>query len=108
MLQRLLCRFGLATLLAACATVAAAQDVSRIRLMLHPYAAAPGELPSGTLAKLQGLAGLPLELSGTTRTGGLEFTLGQPLTPVDAAALLRRLREDRGVLWAEPIDSSMT
>ncbi|TMH60542.1 MAG: hypothetical protein E6H55_11360, partial [Betaproteobacteria bacterium] len=104
MLQRLMCRLGLVTLLAACAAVAAAQDVSRIRLMLHPYAAAPGELPSGALAKLQALAGLPLELSGTTRTGGLEFTLGQPVSPADAAALLRRLREDRSVLWAESID----
>ena len=104
MLQRLMCRLGLVTLLAACAAVAAAQDVSRIRLMLHPYAAAPGELPSGALAKLQALAGLPFELSGTTRTGGLEFTLGQPVSPADAAALLRRLREDRSVLWAESID----
>ena len=108
MLQRLLYRLGLALLLAACAATAAAQDVSRIRLMLHPYAAAPGQLPSDALAKLQALAGVPIELSGATRTGGLEFTLGQPLARADAAALLRRLREDRSVLWAESIDTPMT
>src|SRR6266581_3528171 len=108
MLQRLLHRLDLALLLAACAATAAAQDVSRIRLMLHPYAAAPGQLPFDALAKLQALAGMPIELSGATRTGGLEFTLGQPLARADAAALLRRLREDRSVLWAESIDTPMT
>ncbi len=108
MLQRLLHRLGLALLLAASAATAAAQDVSRIRLMLHPYAAAPGQLPSDALAKLQALAGVPIELSRTTRTGGLEFTLGQPLAGTDAAALLRRLREDRSVLWAESIDPLTT
>jgi serine protease len=107
MLQRLLCRLGLALLLAACAATAAAQDVSRIRLMLHPYAAAPGQLPSDALAKLQALTGVPIELSSTTRTGGLEFTLTPPLARADALALLRRLREDRSVLWAESIDTSM-
>ena len=108
MLQRLLYRLGLALLLAACAATAAAQDVSRIRLMLHPYAAAPGQLPSDALAKLQALAGAPIELSGTTRTGGLEFTLTPPLARADALALLRRLREDRSVLWAESIDPATT
>lgn len=104
MLQRLLSRLGLALLLAACAAVAAAQEVSRIRLMLHPYAAAPGQLPPDVLAKLQALAGLPIEYSATTRTGALEFTLAQPLARGDAVALLSRLRDDRSVLWAEPVD----
>ena len=108
MLQRLLYRLGLALLLAACAATAAAQDVSRIRLMLHPYAAAPGQLPSDALVKLQALAGVPIELSGATRTGGLEFTLTPPLARADALALLRRLREDRSILWAESIDTPMT
>jgi serine protease len=107
MLQRRLW-LGLTLLLAAFAAAAAAQDVSRIRLMLHPYAAAPGQLPSEVLVKLQALAGVPIEFSGTTRTGGLEFALAQPLGRADADALLRRLREDRGVLWAESIDASTT
>ena len=89
MLQRLMCRMGLALLLAALAAAASAQDVGRIRLMLHPYAAPPGVLPSEALAKLQAVAGVPLALSATTRTGGLEFTLGQTLSPADAKSLLR-------------------
>ena len=108
MLQRSLFRLSLLLVLAAFAAAAAAQDVSRIRLMLHPYVAQPGQLPFNALVKLQALAGVPLEFSGKTRTGGLEFTLGQPLARADAAALLRRLREDRSVLWAESIDASTT
>ena len=108
MLQRSLFRLSLLLLLATFAAAAAAQDVSRIRLMLHPYVAQPGQLPFNALVKLQALAGVPLEFSGKTRTGGLEFTLGQPLARADAAALLRRLREDRSVLWAESIDASTT
>ncbi len=108
MLQRMSCRLGLALLLTACAAAAAAQDVSRIRLMLHPYAAQPGQSPSAALAKLQALAGVPIEPSGVTRTGGLELKLGRPLARADAAALVRRLREDRSVLWAESIDPSTT
>jgi subtilisin family serine protease len=108
MLQRSLFRLTLLLLLAAFAAAAAAQDVSRIRLMLHPYAAQPGQLPFSALVKLQALAGVPIEFSGKTRTGGLEFTLGQPLARADAALLLRRLREDRSVLWAESIDPSTT
>ena len=106
MQQRSLFRLSLLLLLAAFAAAAAAQDVSRIRLMLHPYAAQPGQLPFNALVKLQALTGVPIEFSGKTRTGGLEFTLGQPLARADAAALLRRLREDRSVLWAESIDPS--
>src|SRR6202007_1829830 len=99
---------GLSLLLAVVAGAVAAQEVSNIRLMLHPYAAQPGQLPAAALAQLTALAGVPLALSGTTRTGGLEFTLGQPLSRPDAAAMLRRLRDDRSVLWAEPIDTTAT
>ena len=42
-------------------------------------------------------------MSGATRTGALEFTLDEALTPSAAAAVLTRLRSDRSVLWAEPI-----
>src|SRR5437773_8640386 len=105
MLQRPSCRLGLALLLAAVAAAAGAQDVGRVRLMLHPYAAPAGVLSPDAFANLQALAGMPLTLSGKTRTGGLEFTLGQTLSRADATALLRKVREDRSVLWAEPIDS---
>ena len=71
--------------------------------MLHPYAGEPGQLPPVANARLQTLAGLPLALAGTTRTGGLEFTLAQPLDADAAAALVQRLRNDRSVLWAETV-----
>ena len=106
MLRPRLFRFGLTLLLAAFAANALAQDVGRIRLMLHPYAAQPGTLPADALAKLQALAGVPLTYAATTRTGGLEFTLGQTLAQADAKALLRRLRDDRSVLWAEAVDAA--
>ncbi|HTS21823.1 MAG TPA: S8 family peptidase [Casimicrobiaceae bacterium] len=102
MLQRSLSGLALVLLLALCGE-AAAQNVGQIRLMLHPSAAAAGTLPPAALAELQALAGVPLSLSGTTRTGALEFSLDQPLSSSDAGALLRRLREDRSVLWAESV-----
>jgi subtilisin family serine protease len=108
MLQRSLCRLGLSLLLAAYAATAGAQSVSGIRVMLHPYAAPPGALPPNALAALTALAGIPLELSGATRTGGLEFTLGAALSPAAAASLLTRMRADRSVLWAEPIMAPAT
>ncbi|HUH93553.1 MAG TPA: S8 family peptidase [Casimicrobiaceae bacterium] len=77
--------------------------MTSIRLMLHPSAAAPGTLPPDALTRLQTLSGVALTLSGTTRTGALEFSLAQPLSNGDAATVLRHLREDRSVLWAEPI-----
>src|SRR3984893_7781584 len=89
--------------LGAFAPGADAETVSRIRVMLHPYAAAPGQLPTLANARLQTLAGLPLTLAGATRTGGLEFTLARPLDADAAAALVQRLRNDRSVLWAETI-----
>ena len=108
MLQRSLCRFGFSLLFAVLAATAAAQQVSSIRVMLHPYLAPPGQLPPQALATLTTLAGVPLALTGTTRTGALEFALGQPLSGAAAATLLRSLREDRGVLWAEPIGAAVT
>jgi serine protease len=106
MLQRrfyVLCAF----LLALLAPAAGAQTVSQIRLMLHPYAAAPGDLPADAFNRLQALAGTTLTVSGATRTGALEFTLATPASAADAAAMLRRLREDRSVLWAEPVRSTV-
>ena len=103
MLQRLLSLLGLSLAVSLLAPVAGAQSVSQIRLMLHPYAAAPGALPADALTRLQTLAGMPLTVSGATRTGALEFTLPQPVSVADANAMLRRLRDDRSVLWAEPI-----
>ncbi|HSS69965.1 MAG TPA: S8 family peptidase [Casimicrobiaceae bacterium] len=103
MLQRWLSLLGLSLALALLAPAAGAQTVSQIRLMLHPYAAAPGDLPADVLARLQTLAGTTLSISSATRTGALEFTLASPIGEADAKTMLRRLRDDRSVLWAEPI-----
>ena len=103
MLHRPLFRLCLCLLVGLLAPAAGAQTVSQIRLMLHPSAAAPGALPADALNRLQSLAGVPLTLSGTTRTGGLEFALASPVGAADANAMLRRLRDDRSVLWAESI-----
>ena len=102
MIRRSFYGLGLALLLALSST-AGAQDIGSIRLMLNPSAAVAGTLPAAALARLEALSGVALTLSGTTRTGALEFALAQPLPEADASALLRRLREDRSVLWAEPI-----
>jgi serine protease len=103
MLQRWLRQLVMVVLLGALAQLAGGQTVSNIRVMLHPYAAGPGQLPEATLAQLQALAGQPLTLAGTTRTGGLELALAQPLSATDLGALLQRLRNDRSVLWAEAV-----
>ena len=90
-------------LLAAAALQSArAETVHAIRVRLSPERVAAGPLSSAQLARLEMLAGTSLVQVGATRTGALDFALGEP---VDAAALkprLRALRQDRSVLWAEP------
>lgn len=105
MVRRWLQRLVLLALIGASASIAQAETISRIRVMLHPYAAAPGALPDAALARLQTLAGISLSLAGTTRTGGLELDLAQPLDRPAVAALVSRLRSDRSVLWAEAVST---
>ena len=80
---------------------ARAETVSSIRLRLHPYAADGGQLPDNVKARLEALPGSPLTLTGTTRTGAVELALPAPRSRAEADAMLRALRQDRGVLWAE-------
>ena len=108
MLRPSLRQLILVVLLGAMAPLAAAQDVSRVRVMLHPDAADGGQLPAATLSTLQSLAGASLTLASTTRTGALEFTLAPGMDVVASAALLQRLRNDRSVLWAETVASGPT
>jgi len=82
---------------------AAAEQVAALRVMLHPYAAARGELPPDAQATLEALAGTALTLTGTTRTGALELALPAPVSEADAVSIVKALRVDRSVLWAEPI-----
>ncbi len=99
---------GLALLLAAAAAWVAPVRAAEIRVKLHPLAAARGQLPEARLAKLEAAAGAKLTLSGTTRTGALEFAVAGDPDAAQVSALLGRLRVDRAVLWAEPIDRSTT
>jgi len=85
------------------AAASAAEQVSALRVMLHPNAAARGELPPDARATLEALSGTALTLTGTTRTGALELSLPAPVPEADAATMVKALRVDRSVLWAEPI-----
>ncbi len=94
--------FGALLLAAAAIQTARAETVPSIRLRLHPDVAAAGVLPAEQRAKFEALAGTSLTLVGTTRTGGLELALAQPRDAAGLNHLLKSLREDRSVLWAEP------
>ncbi|MFO1314066.1 MAG: S8 family peptidase [Burkholderiales bacterium] len=82
---------------------AAAAPIAALRVMLHPYAAERGSLPPDAQATLEALAGTPLALTGTTRTGALELALPAPVSESEAAAMVKALRVDRSVLWAEAV-----
>jgi serine protease len=90
------------------ALTATAGTTSTIRVRLHPYMAAAGTLPPVALAKLEALVGTGLTLNGTTRTGALDLQLAVPQDNASMAAILRTLRNDRGVLWAESSRAVMT
>jgi serine protease len=105
MLQGFRRQLILFVLLGALTPLAAGQNVTRIRVMANPNASA-GQPTTATIARLQAIAQVPLALAATTRTGALELALGTPLAAVDADALLARLRNDRGVLWAESVTST--
>lgn len=93
--------------LASCAALPAFADtVGKLRVRLHPYAAAAGEYPVAVQAQLQALAGVPLTLTAVTRTGGLELALPQAVDDARAAAMVRQLRVSRSVLWAEAISDA--
>ncbi len=87
---------------------ATAADVSALRVMLHPRTAAPGTLPAAAQDKLEALAGTGLTLTGTTRTGALDLALTKPVTEAAATAMVRQLRVDRGVLWAQFAQPAIT
>jgi subtilisin family serine protease len=106
MLRHSLRLLTLIALLGALVPFAGAQNVSRLRVMLHPNVADGGQLSDATLSLLQSLAGVPLTLAATTRTGALEFTLTPPLDEAASAAMLDRMRNDRSVLWVEPVTTA--
>jgi len=102
-------RPALAALLAlALAAPAWAATVPGLRVMLHPSVATRGTLPDAMQATLERIAGMPLTLTGTTRTGALELATPAPIDDAVAARLAKALREDRAVLWAEPQRAART
>jgi len=87
---------------------AQAGTVASLRVMLHPYTADWGQLPADEHALLESLTGTALTLTGTTRTGAIELALPAPVSDAEAAAMVKALRVDRSVLWAEPIVTAVT
>ena len=59
-------------------------------------------------AKLERIAGTPLTLTGTTRTGALELATPGAVDDASPARMAKALREDRAVLWAEPQRAART
>lgn len=92
-----------AVLAVAAVSPVLAESVGKLRVMLHPYTAAPGTYPVDAQVQLEALTGTTLALTGTTRTGALELALPAPIDAKDAAALVKALRVDRSVLWAETL-----
>jgi subtilisin family serine protease len=78
-----------------------AERGATLRVMLNPAAAARGTLPDAARRRLEALAGMPLTLAGASRTGALELTLARAQDAAQTKDLIKRLREDRMVLWAE-------
>src|SRR5512139_2248102 len=72
-----------------------------LRVMLNPATAPRGTLPDAARDRLAALAGTPVALVGTTRTGALELAVPGPRDVASLEAMAVRLRGDRLVLWAE-------
>ena len=72
-----------------------------LRVMLNPAAAPRGTLPDASRDRLTALAGAPVALVGTTRTGALELAVAGPRDAATLEMMAKRLRGDRLVLWAE-------
>jgi serine protease len=79
-----------------------AKSVPTLRVMLNPAAAPRGTLPEAARERLAALAGAPVALIGTTRTGALELAVAGPRDAAALDTLAKRLSGDRLVLWAEP------
>ena len=90
-----------AALFALLTAPAALADVTSLRVMLSPVTAAAGTLPDAAKARLDALAGVTLGVSGFTRTGAVDLTLPVAIDDATAKTIVKRLREDRAVLWAE-------
>ena len=89
------------SLLALVLASPAAALTTTLRVMLDPANVAPGTLPDAAMARLDALAGTTLALAGFTRTGAVNLALPVAIDDATAAVIVKRMREDRSVLWAE-------
>jgi serine protease len=89
-----------AVALAVCAGNADA-GVTTLRVMLGPGTTPDGVVPPALKAHLDALAGMPTTIAGFTRTGAVDLVLPSAVDAATAATMLRRLREDRAILWAQ-------
>jgi serine protease len=90
-----------AALAAVVFAAGAVASVTTLRVMVHPDASPPGALSAAAKARLDALAGVTLGIAGYTRTGAVDVTLPAAVDDGTAAAMVRRMREDRSVLWAQ-------
>ena len=95
----LLCALALG--IPAPAEAKSAKTQATLRVMLNPAAAPRGALPEAARQRLAALAGAPVALVGTTRTGALELAVAGPRDAAALETMAKRLRGDRLVLWAE-------
>ena len=86
-------RVALGAALLAAAFVVHAETVSSLRVMLHPYAATWGELPAAQKERMEALTGTALTLTGSTRTGAIELSLGTAVDETQAREIVRKLDE---------------
>jgi len=100
-LRRLLAVVAATMTLAPAALVNAAAGTTILRLMLHPDLAARGTLPAAVQGRIEAAAEASFTLRGTTRTGALDLVATKPLDTQEVAAIVRRLQQDRGVLWVQ-------
>jgi serine protease len=77
------------------------KTIPTLRVMIAPSAAPRGTLPETMKARLEGLAGGPVTVLATTRTGALDLSLGGPRDRASLEAVAKALRADRNILWAE-------
>jgi serine protease len=92
---------AVAALAALAAAAGASADTATLRVMLDPAFSPPGALSAAGKARLEALAGVSLGIAGYTRTGAVDIVLPAVVDDGTAATLVRRMREDRAVLWAQ-------
>ena len=86
---------------AAPAFATATKSTPTLRVMLNPATAPRGTLPDAARARIEAIAGSPVTVLGTTRTGAIDLTVAASSDGAALELLAGRLRTDRAVLWVE-------